>query len=669
MPSTQTDRLNGTTTSVAIKAPCKAVTTTAITQTGEQTIGGVACVDGDRYLYAITAGSALNGIWVVSTGAHTRATDFDGSRDVVTGTAVLVKPGSADEQWWHVTTATSPIIPGTTSITFEQHTPEELALRADLADGVTAGMGYNLVAITRTAAEVSVGVTPTNYLYQPGDVRRYGAGMNYNGSTGTDDTTAWQNAILVAQASSDPATYASNSPASGTCKVFAPSGLSKITSELVITKKIAIEGEGAAEFSSGTRLIQMSVNSHLFRVAPIAQGMSLSISNLTMRGAGSGNGDLLLIQRTTANCNSVRLVNLVFGTPSRFGLNIEAGDDILIDRPLFDASSGSVIALGTATAAKQVTNCIIDKPVFFDVPTNAILAYNVNGLTINNPHVYPATTGHQAQFINASDTLPYLVQNVKINGGVMQNVDCLFVVNATGVTGLSVDGVVASGIASTRSWVELNGTCTRVTWNGGSISGAFSTKNAYNDDGATVTGLNISGVSMTATSGSAAAIKCLNATGKIGTNTYTGWALNVQATDYTAIGMPELTANNAQWIRGNLSEEITLSTSGLTTNSDANLLPANSIIEAVVGRVTTTITTATDWKLGDGTIAGRFSAANSTLTAGTTQVGLVHIDQTGTSGPRQAAAAALRITCTGANPGAGKIRVTVFYRQFVPPTS
>lgn len=126
--------------------------------------------------------------------------------------------------------------------------------------------------------------------------------------------------------------------------------------------------------------------------------------------------------------------------------------------------------------------------------------------------------------------------------------------------------------------------------------------------------------------------------------------------------------NGAGWIPGQSSELITLSTGGATTDSTANLLPANSIIEAVVARVTTTITTATDWELGDATIAGRFSGANSTMTAGTTQIGTLQADQTGTSGPRQSSAAKLRITTTG-TPGAGAIRVTVFYRTFVPPTN
>jgi hypothetical protein len=39
------------------------------------------------------------------------------------------------------------------------------------------------------------------------------------------------------------------------------------------------------------------------------------------------------------------------------------------------------------------------------------------------------------------------------------------------------------------------------------------------------------------------------------------------------------------------------------------------------------------------------------------------------TGPSQAAAAKVRITCTGSNPGAGVVRLTVFYRTFTPPTT
>lgn len=129
-------------------------------------------------------------------------------------------------------------------------------------------------------------------------------------------------------------------------------------------------------------------------------------------------------------------------------------------------------------------------------------------------------------------------------------------------------------------------------------------------------------------------------------------------------------SNGASVIHGSVSELITLSTSGTTTDSSANLLPANSIIKAVVARITTTITTATDWKLGDAATAARFTSANATLTSGTSDVGLNHMKggvASDAAGPTQAAAAKVRITTTG-TPGAGAIRVTVFYETYTAPT-
>jgi len=115
MPSTITDRLDGLTTSVAVKAPCKAVSTIAITQSGEQTIGGVACVDGDRYLLAIPGGSVLNGLWNARESAHERTADFNGNRDVRQGTLVLTEPGGAATGMWEVMTENDITI-GTTVI-------------------------------------------------------------------------------------------------------------------------------------------------------------------------------------------------------------------------------------------------------------------------------------------------------------------------------------------------------------------------------------------------------------------------------------------------------------------------------------------------------------------------------------------------------------------------
>lgn len=128
------------------------------------------------------------------------------------------------------------------------------------------------------------------------------------------------------------------------------------------------------------------------------------------------------------------------------------------------------------------------------------------------------------------------------------------------------------------------------------------------------------------------------------------------------------TANAAEWIHGSASELLTIAAAA-TTDTTANLLPANAIIEAVVVRVTTVIPTAATFSVGDATTAARF-ATGVAVAATTTAVGLTHCDQTGAAGPKQTAAAKIRIT-PNLTPGAatGVVRITVFYRSFVPPQS
>ena len=71
--------LDGVSTSVAIKPAVNAVATSNITLSGEQTVGGRACVEGDRVLCIAQTDAVDNGIYVVSTGQWQRALDFDGS--------------------------------------------------------------------------------------------------------------------------------------------------------------------------------------------------------------------------------------------------------------------------------------------------------------------------------------------------------------------------------------------------------------------------------------------------------------------------------------------------------------------------------------------------------------------------------------------------------------
>lgn len=140
----------------------------------------------------------------------------------------------------------------------------------------------------------------------------------------------------------------------------------------------------------------------------------------------------------------------------------------------------------------------------------------------------------------------------------------------------------------------------------------------------------------------------------------------------TAASYTQQANNGAQAIDGFISEEVTLSLIGLTTDSSSNLLPVNSRIKFVNWYITQAITggAVVTMQIGDGTVATRF-ASTTTLTLGGNGVGQSHMQGSvvaDASGPVQTTAAAVRITMN-AIPTAGKVRLVVFYEQGVAPTS
>lgn len=121
---TQVDRIDGFDGSVAIKAPCQCIATSAITLSGLQTIDGYAVQDQDRVLVSGQSDQTTNGIYTASAnGAWTRALDFDGPRDVMGGTLLSVVNGTVNASTlWKLTTVgtpSNPVIFGTSLITFE----------------------------------------------------------------------------------------------------------------------------------------------------------------------------------------------------------------------------------------------------------------------------------------------------------------------------------------------------------------------------------------------------------------------------------------------------------------------------------------------------------------------------------------------------------------------
>lgn len=157
MTSIQIDIKDGLSSSVAIKGPCRVATTANITLVGEQTIDGVAVITDDRVLVKNQTTASENGIYIADTGNWRRSKDFNKTKDVKTGTTVVVISGTVGAGWWQIST-TGDITIGTTNIAFAQVVQP---FDADLASwaGVTRAAGFDTFAATPSSANLKALVT------------------------------------------------------------------------------------------------------------------------------------------------------------------------------------------------------------------------------------------------------------------------------------------------------------------------------------------------------------------------------------------------------------------------------------------------------------------------------------------------------------------------------
>lgn len=120
----------------------RAATTTNITLSAAQTIDGVAVVVGDRVLVKDQSSQPTNGVYIVQSGAWTRAGDADTEGELV-NMAVWVSEGTvnADTAW--VCTTNAPITVGTSNLVWAQFSGP---------GSVNAGAG-----LTRTGNTLDVG--------------------------------------------------------------------------------------------------------------------------------------------------------------------------------------------------------------------------------------------------------------------------------------------------------------------------------------------------------------------------------------------------------------------------------------------------------------------------------------------------------------------------------
>jgi hypothetical protein len=152
--------------SVQTKLPVQVVTITNIVLSAPQVIQGVSLVAGDRVLVAGQTIGTDNGIWVVQSGAWTRAVDMAAGSTAL-GVYTFVEEGTYIHTGWECTTVGNV---GAVALTFVQrYAGGDVLQNAPQAafgtNGIQIGPGTDLVTRTACTHPFSTYVTPTTLDY------------------------------------------------------------------------------------------------------------------------------------------------------------------------------------------------------------------------------------------------------------------------------------------------------------------------------------------------------------------------------------------------------------------------------------------------------------------------------------------------------------------------
>jgi hypothetical protein len=169
-----------------VKASVRAATTGNITLSNTQTIDGIALSVGDRVLVKNQTTGSQNGIYVVASGAWTRAADFDNTPDIEVspGTFFFVEEGTTQADNGYVVSNDGAVTIGTTEIIFVQFSG---------AGQITAGDGLtktgNTINAVGTADRISVAVDSI-------DIAATYVGQTSITTLGTIGTGVWQGSVV-----------------------------------------------------------------------------------------------------------------------------------------------------------------------------------------------------------------------------------------------------------------------------------------------------------------------------------------------------------------------------------------------------------------------------------------------------------------------------------------
>lgn len=174
MPSTQNDLIDGISTSVAVKAPCRVYAVAGITLSGLQTIDSVVLAANDRVLVNGQTDQTTNGIYIASSLNWSRAPDFDGARDAANGTRVFIAEGTTYQNRVFRLDATDPVGIGSSAIIWVDVTQDATSIpggtngqiqynNSGTLGGFTASGDFTVDTATGIGTLANTGVSAQQY--------------------------------------------------------------------------------------------------------------------------------------------------------------------------------------------------------------------------------------------------------------------------------------------------------------------------------------------------------------------------------------------------------------------------------------------------------------------------------------------------------------------------
>jgi hypothetical protein len=473
-----------------IKDSVRVATTANITLSATQTIDGVTVAAGDRVLVKDQTTGSQNGIYVVASGAWTRAADANISAEVTPGLFVFVEEGTANGDNGYVLTTNGPITLDTTALVFTQFSG---------AGQITAGAGLtktgNTIDVVGSAgrivtnadsidlATVSVGSTVAAGL-RKFDVDSYGRISQAATATAADINTAYgsQTANFVLAA---PDAAAGNPSFRALVANDIPNlSTDKLTSG---TLPIARGGTGVTGVPTNGQLL--IGNGTGYTVAELTAGTAISVTNaagsITIANTGvtalTGTANQVSVSASTGSVTLSLPQNIhTSATPTFAGLTITAGT-VTVSTPYVSSTqtwnAGAVSFVGELVNITDTASAAGSRFIEYQTGGVARFAVRKDGAIVTGS--WAATTiaanvGGTGQtsyavgdilFANTTSTLAKLAGvatgNVLISGGVSTAPSYGKVGLTTHISGTLAVGNGGTGVTSTPTNGQLligNGT-------------------------------------------------------------------------------------------------------------------------------------------------------------------------------------------------------------------